>query len=204
VFGSGAPGPGMPLHSSDSGASLADLLVALGLLVAMGSLSMPVTARAVEAGRVRHAAGFLAEQFREARQRAVFDGRTTGVVFDHTAGGWTFRACVDGNGNGLRRADVDAGVDPCHGRATVLGDMYPGVLIAVDPLLRGPGGEPGSPDPVRFGVSEIVSFSAEGHATPGTVFVRSPTGLQFCVRIGGVGGRTRLLQYDTGTRTWRP
>jgi hypothetical protein len=80
--------------------------------------------------------------------------------------------------------------------------MFPGVDIAVDPALAGPDGEPGSPDPVRFGRSDMASFAPEGSGTAGTLFLRSQRGEQFAVRIGNITGRLRILRYDRGARQW--
>jgi hypothetical protein len=49
----------------------------------------------------------------------------------------------------------------------------------------------------------MASCTPLGHCTPGTVYVRSARGEQFAVRVSGVTGRTRLLRFDPGTRTWR-
>jgi hypothetical protein len=48
----------------------------------------------------------------------------------------------------------------------------------------------------------MASFSATGTSSSGTVYLRSPKGAQYAVRISGVTGRTRLLKYDTGSRAW--
>ena len=80
--------------------------------------------------------------------------------------------------------------------------MFPGVQVAVDPTIRGPGSEPPSPDPVRFGSSNLASFSALGSCTAGTLFLRSPMGAQYAVRLAGATGRTRVLRYAPATRTW--
>ncbi|MCC7007294.1 MAG: hypothetical protein IT184_00605 [Acidobacteria bacterium] len=199
------PAAGTPAHRHrDEGATLADVVVALGLVLTLGVLSVPVTARAVEAGRVRHAAGFIAAIMRDARQQAAFEARSVGVAFEPTHNGWTLRRCADGNGNGLRRADIADGIDECSSSPTMIERVFKDVAIAVDPALRGPAGEPGSPDPVRFGASNLASFSPDGDATAGTAFIRSASGIQYCVRVGGVNGRTRVLRYDPGSRTWQP
>lgn len=199
------PADSTPDHTvTDTGLGLADLVVALAVVVLLGSLSVPATARAVEAGRVRHAAGFVAAMLRAARQRAAADSRAAGVVFEDTARGWTLRLCVDENGDGLSRRDVADGTDVCPEDSVLLADRFAEVWIAVDPLLRDPAGQPGSSDPVRFGSTDVASFSPAGDATPGSVFIRSRAGTQFCVRVGGITGRTRILRYDAGARVWRP
>ena len=175
------------------------LVLVTGLL----ATTAPLTASVIDDARVRQAAGFAATKLRLARHHAVSRAAMTGVVFDRVGGRWTFRICLDGNGNGLRRADVTAGVDPCVDGPFDLEAMFGGTSVAVDPALRGPNGEPGSPDAVRFGASDLASFSPLGSSSSGSLLVRSPNGIQFMVRVAGVTGRTRLLRYDAQARVWR-
>jgi hypothetical protein len=92
---------------------------------------------------------------------AIRSNRAAGLVFDLVHGHWQFRVCVDGNANGLRRAEIGS-TDVCIAGPTDVRQQFPEVAIAVDPTLRGPEGESGSPDPVRFGASDIASFSPIG------------------------------------------
>jgi hypothetical protein len=165
-------------------------------------MSVPVTAASIDAGRARQAAGFIAARFHLARHRALFRSQTTGVVFDKEGEGWTFRICEDGNGDGLRRTEIAAGVDRCVEGPYDLAVLFPGVRPAVDPRLPGPDGDAGSTDAVKFGASDIASFAPEGTGTAGTIFLRSSRGRQLAVRVSNITGRTRVLRFDTGTRTW--
>lgn len=189
-------------ESGDSGTSLIDLIVALAVAAVLAGLAAPVAAHAVDAGRARQAAGFVAAQMRLARQQAVFTARSVGLVFEQAGGRWTFSVCTDGNGNGLRRADISAGRDTCDDGPHDIGVAFRGMAIAVDPQLPGPDDEAGTSDPVRFGSSDIASFSPAGTCTAGTLFLRSEMGAQFAVRVANVTGRTRLLRYDSGAGKW--
>jgi len=186
----------------DHGLSLLEVVLVLALVVALAGLAAPVTAHAIDAGRARHAAGFLASRFRLARHTAVMRATTTGLVFDQIGDRWTFRVCVDGNGNGLRRSDVAAREDECPEGPYDPEAMFPGMSVAVDPSVPDPGGGPGNTDPVRFGRGELASFSPDGTATAGTLYLRSGQGRQYAIRVGNVTGRTRILRFDPGTRRW--
>jgi Tfp pilus assembly protein FimT len=169
----------------------------------LAGMAVPVTANAIDSSRARYAAGFVASRLRLARQQAVFKTRSVGVVFQQTATGrWRFRICVDGNGNGIRRAETVSGKDPCSEGPYDLTEMFTDVAIAVDPTLAGPEGSAASPNPVRFGSSQIASFSPAGSCTAGTVYLRSRKGVQYAIRVGNVSGRTRILRYETGSRRW--
>jgi hypothetical protein len=110
--------------------------------------------------------------------------------------------CVDGNRNGIRKADLASGKDLCPEGPFDIVDLFPGIVIAVDPTLGGPEGSTPSANPVRFGTSQIASFSADGGATAGTIYLRSGLGAQYAVRVSSAGGRTRILRFETGTRRW--
>jgi hypothetical protein len=134
--------------------------------------------------------------------QAVARSATSAIVFDQVDGQWRLRRCVDGNGNGVRRADIARGQDTCAAGAIEIGGLFSGVGIGVDPALPDPDGGPGSTDAVRFGGSDIASFSPVGTATAGTVYLRSAGGVQFAVRVAGVTGRTRVLRFDTARHRW--
>jgi type II secretory pathway pseudopilin PulG len=178
------------------------VLVAMALLIVLAGVTMPATAASIDASRARDAAGFIAARFRFAKQQAVFRSASTGLVFDLVGNRWTFRVCADGNGNGLRRLDLGHSQDVCAEGPYDIETLFPGVSVGVDSTIRGPDGEPGSPDAVRFGRSDMASFSPTGGCTAGTLFLRSAKGVQYAVRVAGVTGRTRVLRYDPAARVW--
>ena len=56
-------------------------------------------------------------------------------------------------------------------------------------------------DGVRIGTAKILTMSADGTATSGTLYLQGRRA-QDAVRVLGATGRTRVLKYDTGRRTW--
>jgi Tfp pilus assembly protein FimT len=187
---------------SERGLSSIELLLVLTAVMALTCLALPVTAQAVDSTRGRQAAGFAASRLRLVRQQAVFRTRSVAAVFDQVAGRWQFRICEDRNTNGVRRAEIASGTDVCVEGPYDLEQMFRDVQVAVDPLLHGPEGSTASPDPVRFGPSDMASCSMAGSCTPGTLYLRTTRGRQYAVRLGNVSGRTRVLRYDEGTATW--
>jgi type II secretory pathway pseudopilin PulG len=188
---------------SDLGTTVVELLVVLLVVAVLVALSAPVAASVIDASRARHAASFFSSRFRLARQQAVGLGVNVGVVFDQNGGHWSVRVCRDGTRNGVRRTDIQSGADPCFDGPYQVDELFPSVEVVVDPQLRGPGGEPGSADPVRFGTADLVSFSPVGSCTAGSLFLRSRAGTQYVVRVGGVSGRIRVLWYETAIAGWR-
>ena len=192
--------PGAPAR--DDGFSMVEVLIVATLVIVMAGLAVPVTTATIDAGRVRQAAGFASSRVRFTRQQAVFGNRSFALVFDEAGGRWMFRVCHDGNHNGIRRVDISAGIDPCFEGPHDIESMFKGTRGAVDPTIKGPAGEPGSPDPVRFGRSNLFSCSIGGSCTAGSLYLQSPGGIQYAIRVSGITGRTRVLRYNRVTSRW--
>jgi type II secretory pathway pseudopilin PulG len=190
------------LRGLPAGASLVEITIVLAVMSLVATMSTPILASAMDAGRARQAAQYLAAQCRHARMHAISSSANVGLVFDRVGSRWRVRRCVDGNGNGVRRTDIANGKDSCPEGAVELGELFGGVAIDVDAALPDPDGGAGTSDPVRFGSSDLASFTPTGTATAGTVYVRSTGGAQYAVRVAGVTGRTRVLRFDTGARRW--
>jgi hypothetical protein len=101
---------------------------------------------------------------------------------------------LDANRNGVRTLDISAGIDPPLDEPVSLGDLYPGTSIAVS----GAAGE----DPLRLGVSNLLSCTPLGTCTPGSVFVKGRDGSQFAIRVLGATGRARVQRFNARTGTW--
>ena len=184
-----------------TGVSLIEVTVAMALTALIATMSAPAMAASIDAGRARQAAQFLAAQCRSARVDAVSTSANAALVFDKVGARWRMQRCVDGNSNGVRRADIARGRDVCDSSVDI-GELFSGVSIAVDAALPDPDGGPGTSDPVRFGSSDLASFTPAGTATAGTVYLRSSGGAQFAVRVAGVTGRTRVLRYEPTRHAW--
>lgn len=141
------------------------------------------------------AARYLAARLGLARTQAVARGTAVGLRFDQVPGGFTFDVFVDGNGNGIRTTDIEAGIDLPIEPPTSLFDRFPGVDIGLSPT------SPGT-DPVQLGRTNLLTFTPTGTATSGTVYIRDREGTQWAVRVLGATGRTRVLRYDPRTREW--
>jgi type II secretory pathway pseudopilin PulG len=188
--------------AAEDGYTALELLIVATLVIILAALAVPLTSATIDSNRVRHAANFAASRARYTRQQAVFGNRAFAMVFDVVGGRWVFQVCSDGNYNGVRRLDIAMGLDPCIEGPHDIETMFNGTRVAVDPAIRGPAGEPGSSDPVRFGRSSIFSCSLGGSCTAGSLYLQSPNGTQYAVRVFGATGRTRVLRYDRVTSRW--
>ena len=188
---------------SSAGATLVDLVLALAITALLGGLSAPLVGRAVGAARIRQAAAVVASRFRLARSHATATTGMVAVVFDQIGTHWVFSVCEDRNGNGIRRAEIQAGTDVCRDGPYDLASLFPGVSVAADASVRGPDGEAGSADAVRFGVSDVASFSPSGTCSAGSLWLRGAGGAQYVIRVAGITGRVRILRYDAASAQWR-
>jgi len=203
VSSSGGRWPaGDPVLGLPAGTSIVELTITLAIVGLCAAMSAPALAGAADAGRAREAAQFLASACRSARMQALTQQRTTSLVFDLRDGHWLMRRCVDGNGNGMRRAEMASGRDTCAD-AVALETLFSGVRLDVPAGLPDPDGGAATTDAVRFGSSDIASFTSLGTASAGTAYVRSSNGAQYAVRVAGATGRARVLQFEPATRKWR-
>jgi type II secretory pathway pseudopilin PulG len=188
---------------ADSGAALLEVLVAAVLVIVLAILAIPLAAQASDALTGRAAAGYLAGALRQARLQAVSANRAAAVVFDQVSPAvWAVRRCSDGNGNGVRRAEIAVGDDACLGPAQSVAGLFPGTALTLASAVPDLDGEVGEDAGVRFGRSAMASCSPVGNCTPGTIYVRSARGQQFAVRVSAAAGRTRVWRFDHGIEGW--
>jgi hypothetical protein len=63
-------------------------------------------------------------------------------------------------------------------------------------------GLPGG-DPIRLGASNLASFSSNGTATSGSVYIRGRHA-QYVVRVFGATAKVRILKFDRAANQWKP
>jgi hypothetical protein len=188
-----------------TGTSLVELLIVIAVILLATAVTAAPAIRAylaeahlLGAGRV-----FLGE-FRKARSIAVRTGAYTAIRFERSAEGPVFSVYVDGNRNGVLADDIARQVDKRIAGPLPLNGGAPDVQIAIM------GGVPAIPpdtgimqatdDPIRFGRSDLVSFSPLGTASPGTFYLAGQ-GMQAAVRVTPGSARVRMLFWRGGR--WR-
>jgi hypothetical protein len=134
--------------------------------------------------------------------QAVAGSTSVALRFEPSSPDYLFTPYADGNGNGVRAADIHRGVDPPVGVPSRLGDNFAGVRFGLLPGVPDVDGASGDgTEGVRIGTSRILTMSANGTATSGTLYVHGRRA-QYAVRVLGATGRTRILKYDTGAGMW--
>lgn len=169
-------------------------MVVVCVLTILGGMAVAVVAPG-DHSRGYAAARYFASRLGLARVQAVSRGAAIGLRFDSHPRGITFSVFQDGNGNGIRSADILAGIDSQIEPAIALSDHFPDVNIGLTP---------NSPvnDPVQVGLTNILTFTPVGTATSGTIYISDRAGTQWAVRVLGATGRTRVLRYDPSTQGW--
>ena len=186
---------GRPRSARGDGYSLIELMVAVSLITIVGGFAAARVLAPVDHSRGHAAARYLAGRLGLVRVMAVSRGAAIALRFDQEPRGITFTVFQDGNGNGIRSADIAAGIDALIEGATALADQFPGVEIGLIP------GSPGT-DAVQLGSTNLLTFTPLGTSTSGTIHISDRAGTQWAVRVLGATGRTRVLRYDPGTRGW--
>ena len=168
----------------------------MALILVVGAMAIPQATAGLDRSRAGIAAKYLSAQMALARTQAVTRSASVALRFGPPDTGYEFDTFVDGNSNGVRSRDIDAGIDRRISRPQRLREQFPTVTIDVRPEL-GMGS-----DPVKTGQSSLLVFTPSGTATPGSIYVLGRDGTQLAVRIIGATGRTRVQRYNAHRRVW--
>ncbi len=101
------------------------------------------------------------------------------------------------------RATSRGGIDIAITANERLDYHFTGIKFGIQPNVTGI--DPGpfnASDPIQIGGSSLLSFSPTGSCTSGTLFIHGLQGHQFAVRVLGVTGRTRVLEFNFETTSW--
>jgi prepilin-type N-terminal cleavage/methylation domain-containing protein len=204
------PASRRPPSRSPSGFTLIELLVVFALVLLLATLAISPLHRAVKALRLRQAASELVGSLRLARSFAVRYSANVAVRFNaEPKGGVSFSLYRDGNGNGVRNAEIRAGTDPKIDGPRHLGGPGFGLRFGFPPGIRPT--DPGDPshrldrldDPIRFNESDLASFDPLGGATPGSLYLTDGYDGLAAIRVLNRSGRVRVLTYKASTGRWK-
>ena len=187
-----------------AGWSIVELILVIGVSLVVLGIAAAAFGPLASHARAAGAARYVASVIRQTRLEALGSGRSAGLRFERVAGEIAIQAVADGNGNGLRSAEIDAGVDPRRGAPSRLRDRFDGARFAIPVAVPGIDGGPGLPagsDPIRLG-STLLAFAPTGSGTSGTLYVASADGRMFAVRVLGPTGRVRLFELDRESGRW--
>src|SRR5262245_6555943 len=191
-------------HDGCAGYSLLELVFAAGVVVTVSGMAAPGLLSGLDDHRTAGAARYISARMQRARMEAVMRSVEVAIQFTQTGNGHTYAAYRDGNRNGVRTRDIQTGADPPIGSAERLPDHFAGVDFGVQAGLPAvDGGAPPEGDPIKLGTSNLASFSSNGTATSGSVYV-SGRHAQYVVRLFGTTGKVRILKFDRAANQWKP
>ena len=190
------------------GFNLVEMLIGLAILSILAAAGLPLFFRSTARLRVSLAGREIGGVLHLARLYAIRHGTNVAVKFRTTPDGFvTFALYRDGDGDGVRNRDIDAGVDPEVMPQRRLAHLGRAVRFGFPP-----GRQPRHPstgrlmdrldDPIRFNRSDLASFSPVGAATPGSLYISDQRTNLIAVRVLNRTGRVRLQRYDYEEETW--
>lgn len=180
---------------NERGHTLVEMIMVLAILVIFGTLSVPHIRAYSEEVHLLGAGHVFRGEFRKARSIAVMRGVNTALRFEEEGGGWWLSTYADGNRNGVLSSDIARGIDPRIAGPRRLTTGAGDVRVAINPgtpAIPPDSGTLDPADPIRFGQSNMLSFSPLGTATPGTFYLAGAHA-QAGVRVTPGSSRVRLM-----------
>jgi len=193
---------------AEAGATVVELVLVVALLGIGSAAVLPHLATLHRAAQLRRVTGQISSLMARCRAHAILKHTATGLVFDRDGDGWRCFLAEDGDGDGIRHDDLDAGRDLIVSEILQLEAERAGLGIlrevpVPDPTGRGQlGGN--LDDPVRAGRGDVVTFTPTGTATSSSVYFTDGASRMRVVRVYGITGRIRTLVWHAGWSRWRP
>ena len=159
-------------------------MLVCAIVAVVSGIAVPISLAGVDRARGWAAARFVAARLVRARAQAVGRGAAVALRIDGDGEQTTLSAFVDGNRDGVLTRDIDAGLDHRLEAPVPLASLFPGVAITNDAAPR------------------LFSFSPDGTATTGSIYLQSRDGSRFAVRVLGTTARVRVERYVTARDAW--
>jgi prepilin-type N-terminal cleavage/methylation domain-containing protein len=194
--------------AASKGYTLAELLAVLAIVAMAVAVVLPAAATLRDGGRAAAGARAMATILSAQRWKSVTTHRIRGLQFRRVGSNWSWREVADGNGNGLRSVEIAGGIDPVLTMDDALEHRVPDARLGFPPGGTYPEAPPGTEtlgpgdDPVRFGRSDLVSFSPLGSASSGTIYVTDGRNALFAIVQFGPTSRLRVWRYRPLERRW--
>ena len=184
------------------GMSLLEMLVVLGLIgvfVVVSTSNLTATQRQLD---FDHFAREIVSSLEKCRWKAFQQRRSTGVLITQQPdNGFEFSFFQDGNGNGIRTVEINQGTDASIYRSIPIQrasrDIEAAILKTGVPEIPPKSGTLSPDDPVKFGKSNIISFSPDGQSSSGTLYLACHSQKRmYAVVLYGPTARITLWKYS--------
>jgi len=185
------------------GFTILELLFVIAIAGTLTTIAVPQGLRALDDFRTRAAARYLAHRIADARLSAIMRSASHGLRFEPASPDYRVSVVADGNGNGLRTAELQRGIDRALTEPELLGWHFPNVTFGIQDDVPDADGRPANgSDGVRVGTSKLLSMNPDGTSSSGTLYVHGRERSQYAIRVFGATGRVRVLKYDYVRRRW--
>ncbi|HEV2718572.1 MAG TPA: prepilin-type N-terminal cleavage/methylation domain-containing protein [Thermoanaerobaculia bacterium] len=184
------------MEKHQRGQTLIELLVTVSVIACLGA------AGTITVNRSRRAVGLAAvtSELRAVVQRtritAITHNRNVAIRFRPSADTWSVSIYEDGDGDGVRNDDIAAGIDRLIEPPRLI--RFPPARIGT-PSAAIPDPATGAPlsarSPVRFGSSQLCSFTRRGEVTNGSIVVTDDTTANV-VRVHGTSGQIDVERWN--------
>jgi prepilin-type N-terminal cleavage/methylation domain-containing protein len=177
------------------GFTLIEMIVVVAIMLVVASIAVPQLRAYSEDASLLGAGRQFRGAFRLARSVATRSNVETAIRFEELPDGMYFSVYADTNYNGVLAAEIRNGVDKRLSGPQRLDAGAPGVRVGINPdvpEIPPARGILDPSDPIRFGPSNMLSFSPMGTATPGTFYLAGQHA-QAAVRVTPGSARVRLM-----------
>lgn len=180
---------------NERGHTLLEIVLVIALILIASSMLIPGLRAYSQETQLMGAAQVFRGRFREAQTIAVRRGVETAIRFEVLPTGTYYSLYVDGNHNGVLKVDIDRSLDQRIEGPLRLDAGSAGVRVGINagvPAIPPDSGTLDPSDPIRFGRSNMLSFSPMGTATPGTFYLAGESA-QAAVRVTPGTARVRIM-----------
>ncbi len=180
---------------NERGHTLLEMVFVLALILLAASWLIPGLRAYSQEAHLMAAAQQFCGQFRQAYSMAVKQNVNTAIRFETGPKGPVYSLYRDGNGNGVLSTDIAKGRDVLVAGPFELSGGAADVRVGINaniPAIPPDSGKLDPSDPIKFGASNMVSFSPLGTATPGTFYLAGSSA-QAAVRVTPGTARVRVL-----------
>jgi len=198
------------VRKSHRGFTVVEVTVAIAVFAVLAAVVLPSVSEWASALRVEMAAGEMAGVLHLARIHSTRFNVKVGVKFRTGEDGTVYHTLFrDGDGDGVRNADIETGVDPPVRSPRRLAHFDQRIKFGF-PATAKPLRDPTNPgkrldrlgDPIRFNRSDIASFNPRGTATPGSIYLTDGKRYLAAVRINNRSGKITVHYYDSLDDEW--
>ena len=189
-----------------NGYSLVELTFALGLVTTLSGIAIPQMLAGIDDYRTAGAVRYMSTRIGRVRMEALARSANVALRFSAIPSGFSYTTYVDGNGDGVKTHDIGLSIDWPLSPAERLSDNFAGIDFGVLPGLPpvDSGSAPPGTDPIKLGMSNLLSFSPMGTSSTGSLYIRGRGTAQYVIRVMGETGRVHVLKFNARTRQWKP